>query len=108
MRSTSCWSIAASARIPVMAAQWYPGTRFTKAGVMNALLPREAAEVAGLCYVSGAGAGIRRMRAGKAFRYLGPDERAIARYSARLDRRMDLPARGCHLQAWGRDARRRK
>src|ERR1700756_3292835 len=119
MRSTSCCSLAAMARMPVMAAQWYPGTRVAKAGGMNALLPPQAAEVAGLRYVSGAGAGIRRVRAGSAFRYLGPDGRAI-RSRAILARIRALvippawtdvwicPHDHGHLQAWGRDARGRK
>jgi DNA topoisomerase I len=105
--------------MPVMAAQWYPGTRVAKTGAMDALLPPEAAAVAGLRYVSGAGAGIRRLRSGAAFRYLGPDGRAIRKH-ATLARIRALaippawtgvwicPREDGHLQAWGRDARRRK
>src|SRR5207302_6026822 len=118
-RSTSCCSLAAIARMPVMAAQWYPGTRVAKGRGMNALLPPQAAQAAGLRYVSGAGAGIRRVRAGSAFRYLAPDGRAI-RSRATLARIRALaippawsdvwicPQDDGHLQAWGRDARRRK
>ncbi|TMH27799.1 MAG: DNA topoisomerase IB [Betaproteobacteria bacterium] len=86
---------------------------------MNALLAPEAAEAAGLRYVSGAGAGIRRVRAGKAFRYLGPDGRTIRKRAtlARIGALVIPPAwtevwicphEDGHLQAWGRDARRRK
>jgi len=86
---------------------------------MDALLPPQAAQVAGLRYVSGAAGGIRRLRAGNAFRYLGPDGRAI-RSRATLARIRALvippawtevwicPHDDGHLQAWGRDARRRK
>ena len=86
---------------------------------MNALLAPEAADAAGLRYVSGAGAGIRRVRVGSAFRYVGPDGRAI-RSRAALARIRGLvippawtdvwicPHEDGHLQAWGRDARRRK
>lgn len=102
-----------------MAAQWYPGTRVAKSEGMDALLPPQAAQLAGLRYVSGTGAGIRRLRAGNAFRYLGPDGRAI-RSRATLARIRALvippawsdvwicPHDDGHLQAWGRDARRRK
>src|SRR5919204_5464461 len=119
MRSTSCCSFAASARMPVMAAQWYPGTRVATARLMDALLAPRAAEVAGLRYVNGTGAGIRRVRAGNAFRYLGPEGRTI-RSRATLARIRALaippawtdvwicPHEDGHLQAWGRDARRRK
>jgi len=86
---------------------------------MNAHLAPEAAEVAGLRHVSGAGAGIRRVRAGSAFRYLGPDGRAIRKRAtlARIGALVIPPAwtevwicphEDGHLQAWGRDARRRK
>jgi DNA topoisomerase I len=86
---------------------------------MDALLPPQAAQVAGLRYVSAAAAGIRRVRVGNAFRYLGPDGRAI-RGRATLARIRALvippawtevwicPHDDGHLQAWGRDARRRK
>ncbi len=102
-----------------MAAQWYPGTRVAKGEGMDALLPPQAAALAGLRYMNGGGAGIRLVRAGNAFRYLGPDGRAI-RDRATLARIRALvippawtdvwicPHDDGHLQACGRDARRRK
>jgi DNA topoisomerase-1 len=77
------------------------------------------AVVAGLNYVSDAEPGIRRLRAGKGFRYLTPENRRLA--AARELKRIaslaippayrnvwiSLQARG-HLQATGRDARGRK
>src|ERR1700728_5024249 len=74
---------------------------------------------AGLIYVSDAESGIRRLRAGKGFRYLTPENRRLA--AARELKRIaslaippayrnvwiSLQARG-HLQATGRDARGRK
>ena len=86
---------------------------------MDLLLPPQAAELAGLRYMSGAGVGIRRVRAGNAFRYVGPDGRAV-RKRATLARIRTLvippawtevwicPHEDGHLQAWGRDARRRR
>jgi DNA topoisomerase-1 len=81
--------------------------------------PVASAEAAGLRYVSDAGPGIRRKRAGKHFSYVGPDDRPI-RDPAELKRIKSLgipPAytdvwicpdpRG-HLQATGRDAKGRK
>jgi DNA topoisomerase I len=81
-------------------------------------IPPDAA-AAGLRYVSDARPGIRRVRRGKGFRYLGPDGSAL-RDPAVLDRirRLAIPpawtevwicpsAQG-HLQASGRDSRRRK
>src|ERR1700678_1138870 len=82
----------------------------------------EAAQMAveaGLIYVSDAEPGIRRLRAGKGFRYLTPENRRLA--AARELKRIaslaippayrnvwiSLQARG-HLQATGRDARGRK
>jgi DNA topoisomerase I len=74
---------------------------------------------AGLIYVSDAEPGIRRLRAGKGFRYLTPENRrlAAARELKRIaslaippayrDVWISLKARG-HLQATGRDARGRK
>src|SRR5919204_628039 len=94
MRSTSCCSFAASARMPIMAAQWYPGTPVATARVMDALLAPRAAEVAGLRYVNGAGAGIRRVR-------------ALAIPPAWTEVWI-CPHEDGHVQAWGRDARRRK
>src|SRR5437588_155172 len=119
MRSTSCCSFAASARIAVMAAQWYRWHASCQGQGMNALLAPEAAEVAGLRYVSGAGPGIRRVRAGNAFRYLAPGGRPIRKRAtlARIGALVIPPAwtevwicphEDGHLQAWGRDARRRK
>jgi DNA topoisomerase I len=82
----------------------------------------EAAQMAveaGLIYVSDAEPGIRRLRAGKGFRYLTPENRRLAA-SRELKRIASLAippayrnvwisakARG-HLQATGRDARGRK
>ncbi len=81
--------------------------------------PVEAAEAAGLTYVSDAAPGISRRRAGKGFRYIGPTGTAV-RDAATLARIRSLtvpPAytdvwispdpRG-HIQATGRDARGRK
>src|SRR5271156_5523182 len=82
----------------------------------------EAAQMAveaGLIYVSDAEPGIRRLRAGKGFRYLTPENRRLA--AARALKRIaslaippayrdvwiTLQERG-HLQATGRDARGRK
>src|ERR1700730_3818082 len=82
----------------------------------------EAAQMAveaGLIYVSDAEPGIRRLRSGKGFRYLPPENRRLAaakelKRIARLaippayrDVWISLKARG-HLQATGRDARGRK
>src|SRR5260221_4701425 len=82
----------------------------------------EAAQMAveaGLIYVSDAEPGIRRLRVGKGFRYLTPENRrlAAARELKRIaslaippayrDVWISLQARG-HLQATGRDARGRK
>jgi len=79
----------------------------------------QMADEAGLLYVSDAEPGIRRQRAGRAFRYLMPDNRRLAA-AKELERiaRLAIPpayrdvwiclkARG-HLQATGRDARGRK
>jgi DNA topoisomerase-1 len=82
----------------------------------------EAAQMAveaGLIYVSDAEPGIRRLRAGKGFRYLTPENRrlgaakelkriaSLAIPPAYRDVWITLKARG-HLQATGRDARGRK
>jgi DNA topoisomerase-1 len=82
-------------------------------------VPPEAAAAAGLRYVSDAGPGIRRLRRGKGFRYVGTDG-ATLRDPALRDRirRLAIPpawtevwicplAHG-HLQASGRDSKRRK
>jgi len=79
----------------------------------------EAAHEAGLTYTTDAEPGIRRVRKGKRFDYIGPDGKAVHEESS-LDRIRSLaipPAwehvwistrpRG-HLQATGRDARGRK
>jgi DNA topoisomerase-1 len=81
--------------------------------------PVLSAKEAGLRYVSDAQAGIRRRKAGKAFRYVDPDGKPL-RDQAVLQRIRSLvippawrdvwicaDARG-HLQATGRDARGRK
>src|ERR1700724_4241871 len=82
----------------------------------------EAAEMAaeaGLIYVSDAEPGIRRLRAGKGFRYLTPENRRLAAAKdlkriaslaippAYRDVWISMKPRG-HLQATGRDARGRK
>ncbi|HEX6107418.1 MAG TPA: hypothetical protein VFZ26_17650 [Gemmatimonadales bacterium] len=81
--------------------------------------PQEAAETAGLRYVTDAAPGIRRKRAGKGFTYVGPDGKTIrdAKTLARVRSLAIPPAytdvwicpdpRG-HIQATGRDARGRK
>src|SRR4030088_3586645 len=79
----------------------------------------EMAVAAGLVYVSDSDPGIRRLRKGKDFAYIKPDEKPLvaAAELARIARLAIPPAyeevwicanpRG-HLQATGRDARRRK
>src|SRR5687767_1372296 len=81
--------------------------------------PQEAAEAAGLRYVSDIMPGIRRRRAGKGFAYVGPDGkpvkdpktlariRSLAIPPAYIDVWICPTANG-HLQATGRDARGRK
>jgi DNA topoisomerase-1 len=81
--------------------------------------PAEAAESAGLIYVSDEEPGIRRVRAGKGFAYKGPDGRAIRdpKTLARI-RKLAIPPAYTdvwicpwpegHIQATGRDARGRK
>lgn len=86
---------------------------------MSCPAPRAAAEEAGLRYVKGEGACIRRICCGRAFRYVGSDGRPLrdAKHLQRI-RSMVIPpawrdvwicpsANG-HLQAIGRDARGRK
>jgi len=95
--------------------------RSKQRGVKNARQPAEAAEAAeaGLSYVSDRDPGIRRLRAGKGFRYRDPEGRPVrdAKTLERI-RTLAIPpaykdvwictsARG-HLQATGRDARGRK
>jgi DNA topoisomerase-1 len=80
---------------------------------------REAARAAGLRYVSDAGPGIRRVRAGRGFSYRGADGRPIRdRDLLRWIRSLAIPpawtdvwispVRTGHILATGRDARGRK
>lgn len=81
--------------------------------------PREAAEFAGLTYVTDERPGIRRRRAGQGFRYVDPTGKAIKDQST-LKRIKALavppawadvwicPKPNGHIQATGRDARGRK
>jgi len=81
--------------------------------------PVAAAKIAGLRYVTDRMPGIRRVGAGKTFRYFGPDGRLV-RDPATLARIKSLvippawqevwicPIEEGHLQAVGRDARHRK
>jgi len=81
--------------------------------------PARSARAAGLRYVHDGGAGIRRQRAGRGFRYIGVTGRAV-RDVATLDRIRALaippawtdvwicPIANGHVQATGRDARGRK
>lgn len=83
------------------------------------MLARRHARAGGLIYVSDAEPGISRIRRGKAFAYLGPNRQPVraSRTLARIRGLAIPPAytdvwicrhdRG-HLQATGRDARRRK
>jgi DNA topoisomerase-1 len=85
----------------------------------NIVDPRDAAESAGLTYVSDSGRGIRRRRVGKGFTYLGPDsDKIIDKGVLTRIRKLAVPpawtdvwicpkASG-HIQATGRDARGRK
>jgi len=87
-----------------------------RAGPMD---PTESARVAGLRYVSDEAPGIQRRRAGQGFRYLAADGASV-RDAATLSRirRLAIPPAWTevwicprddgHLQATGRDARRRK
>src|SRR5438093_6544318 len=84
-----------------------------------ALEPRRAARVADLTYVTDARPGIRRRRFGRGFRYFAPDGRPLddPRELERIRRLVIPPAwrdvwicpdpHG-HIQAIGRDARRRR
>src|SRR5689334_4857733 len=81
--------------------------------------PLESAQAAGLRYGSDASPGIRRRRSGRGFSYVGPDGRTV-RDKTTLARIRSLaippaytdvwicPIPNGHLQATGRDARRRK
>lgn len=85
----------------------------------NVIDPRDAAETAGLRYVSDEEPGIRRRKSGKGFTYTGPDGRkvsdkaALARIKslaippAYTDVWICAKANG-HIQATGRDAKGRK
>lgn len=85
----------------------------------NVVDPRDAAETAGLRYVSDEEPGIRRKKAGKGFTYVGPDGRKVAD-EATLSRIRSLaippaytdvwicPRADGHVQATGRDAKGRK
>src|SRR5918911_3982666 len=88
----------------------------TETGVVD---PREAAESAGLVYVSDEEPGIRRRRAGKGFTYKGPGGKTV-QDAATLARIRSLaippawtdvwicPDPNGHIQATGRDAKGRK
>src|SRR5215210_7159744 len=89
------------------------------ADVQTIVDPRDAAESAGLIYVSDEERGIRRKRAGKGFTYLKPNGEPV-RDAATLERirKLAIPpaytdvwicskANG-HIQATGRDAKGRK
>jgi len=85
----------------------------------NVVDPRDAAETAGLVYVSDEEPGIRRKKSGKGFTYAGPDGSKIDD-KATLDRIRSLaippaytdvwicPTANGHIQATGRDAKGRK
>ncbi len=85
----------------------------------NIVDPRDAAETAGLLYVSDEEPGIRRKKSGKGFTYLKPDGSKVAD-KATLDRIKSLaippaytdvwicPKANGHIQATGRDAKGRK
>src|ERR1700688_1699887 len=96
--------------------------KFSSAATNLTGVAAEAAQMAveaGLIYVSDAEPGIRRLRAGKGFRYLTPENRRLAAAKelkriaslaippAYRDVWISMEARG-HLQATGRDARGRK
>src|ERR1700716_3231421 len=95
---------------------WQPGPSAEAAGLVD---PVEAARPAGLRYVSDQSPGFRRKRGGKAFTYLDADGRTIRDpETIRRIKSLAIPPawtdvwicpdpRG-HLQATGRDARRRK
>ncbi|GEO15589.1 DNA topoisomerase IB [Microvirga aerophila] len=85
----------------------------------NIVDPRDAAETAGLRYVSDEEPGIRRKKSGKGFTYLGPDGKKVAdKETLTRIRSLAIPpaytdvwicarANG-HIQATGRDAKGRK
>jgi DNA topoisomerase-1 len=85
----------------------------------NVVDPRDAAETAGLVYVSDESPGVRRRKAGKGFAYVGPDGKKVSD-EATLARIRSLaippaytdvwicPKANGHIQATGRDAKGRK
>lgn len=85
----------------------------------NVVDPRDAAETAGLTYVSDEEPGIRRKKAGKGFTYVGADGRKVSDKPT-LERIRSLaippaytdvwicPRADGHIQATGRDAKGRK
>jgi DNA topoisomerase-1 len=84
-----------------------------------ALDPEQSAKLAHLRYVNDHDPGIRRLRAGKGFRYVGPDGKAIRdRETVRRIRALAIPPAWTdvwvcpspdgHIQATGKDARGRK
>jgi DNA topoisomerase I len=85
----------------------------------NVVDPRDAAETAGLLYVSDEEPGIRRKKSGKGFTYVGPDGKKVGD-EATLERIKSLvippaytdvwicPKANGHIQATGRDAKGRK
>jgi DNA topoisomerase-1 len=89
------------------------------ADVQTIVDPRDAAESAGLIYVSDEERGIRRKRAGKGFTYVKPNGEPV-RDAATLERIRKLaippaytdvwicPKANGHIQATGRDAKGRK
>jgi DNA topoisomerase-1 len=92
---------------------------FEPASVVETIDPKDAAESAGLRYVSDARTGIRRMRSGKGFTYKSADSSKLAAKDAlRRIKALAIPpawtevwicpiAEG-HIQATGRDAKGRK
>lgn len=95
------------------------GADTVQASDLLEMTPEEAAPAAGLRYVNDAAPGIRRKRAGRGFSYTGPDGAKISD-RATLARIKALgippawedvwicPSPNGHIQATGRDARRRK
>jgi DNA topoisomerase-1 len=89
------------------------------AAIVTALAPLQSAKAAGLRYSCDGRRGIRRVRAGNGFRYVGPGGRAVTDLKT-LKRIRQLaippawkavwisPDAHAHLQATGRDARGRK
>jgi DNA topoisomerase-1 len=84
-----------------------------------AVAPPHSARAAGLRYASDGGRGIRRVRSGNGFRYVGPNGRTITSpQTIERVRRLAIPPAWtdvwiagdphAHLQATGRDARGRK